>query len=169
MQILVQLDATRIIALIGACTGVASLAWNIYTKVTEGPKLRVSAWGNMIEIPAPPGNPKFLRLTVQNVGTKATTITNYTVHTFPNWRKRRKRDGDMNAIFNNYQGPKPPHKLDVGDEVTVYLQTDDKLEALMGEGKLWVGVHHAWNKKGEIARVSYPKTKSENVAKAGIT
>jgi hypothetical protein len=71
------MKTTELVAWIGATTGVASLGWNIYTKITANrPKLVVKAYANMIQMPPPPKNPRFLRITVQNIGTAPTTITN---------------------------------------------------------------------------------------------
>src|SRR5882762_1508321 len=73
---------TELAAWIGATTGLASLLWNIYTKLIAGPKLTVTAFANLVQRPAPPGDPRFLRITVQNVGTATTTITNLDFFTF---------------------------------------------------------------------------------------
>ena len=71
------MKTTELVAWIGASTGIASLIWNIYSKVTANrPKLIVRAYANMVQMPPPPKNPRFLRITVQNNGTTPTTITN---------------------------------------------------------------------------------------------
>jgi hypothetical protein len=64
------MKTTELVAWIGATTGLASLIWNIYIKATANrPKLVVKAYANMVQMPPPPGNPKFLRMTVQNIFT----------------------------------------------------------------------------------------------------
>src|SRR5277367_2337367 len=71
------MKTTELVAWIGATTGIASLIWNIYTKITANrPKLVVKAYANMIQMPPPPKNSRFLRITAQNVGTAPTTLTN---------------------------------------------------------------------------------------------
>lgn len=73
------MEATPWLAWIGACTGVASVAWNVYVKVTSGARLVVTAFPNIVMMPAPPGNPKFVSVTVQNIGTATTTLNNLTL------------------------------------------------------------------------------------------
>jgi hypothetical protein len=84
-----SMKTTELIAWIGATTGIASLGWNIYTKVTANrPKLVVKAFANMIQMPSPPGKPRFLRMTVQNIGTAPTTLTNFEFfRTIPRWQR----------------------------------------------------------------------------------
>ena len=117
------MTATELAAWAGATTGLASLLWNIYTKLTAGPKLTVTAIANMVQMPAPQGNPRFLRITVQNIGTATTTLTNMGFFTFAArwarflWRaKLRKRPDERRAVLIDYQGPQLPHKLEVGSE-----------------------------------------------------
>jgi hypothetical protein len=38
------MNVTQLAAWIGAFSGLGSLVWNIYTKVTAGPKIRVTAF-----------------------------------------------------------------------------------------------------------------------------
>src|SRR5260370_31306270 len=104
------MKTTELVAWIGATTGIASLIWNIYTKITANrPKLVVKAYANMIQMPPPAGNPKFLKITVQNVGTAPTTLTNVDFYKLiPGWKRLlyklrpRKRGEEIHAILNDY-------------------------------------------------------------------
>ena len=58
--------ATPWAAWIGACTGFASLAWNIFVKLTSGARLAVAAYPDYVVRPAPPGDPRFVSVTVRN-------------------------------------------------------------------------------------------------------
>jgi hypothetical protein len=46
------MKTTELVAWIGATTSIASLGWNIYTKITANhPKLVVKAYANMVQMP----------------------------------------------------------------------------------------------------------------------
>ena len=68
------MKTTGLVAWIGATTGIASLGWNIYAKITANrPKLVAKAYANMILMPPPPKNPRYLKIIVQ----KHRHCTNY--------------------------------------------------------------------------------------------
>jgi hypothetical protein len=123
------MKTTELVAWIGATTGIASLGWNIYTKITANrPKLVVKAYANMIQMPPPPKNPRYLRITVQNIGTAPTTLNNVEFfEAIPRWKRLlsklrpKMRAGETRAIVNDYQGPQIPLKLEVGSEWTALM------------------------------------------------
>jgi hypothetical protein len=141
------MEATPWVAWIGACTGVASLAWNIYVKATSGARLVVTAFPNMIMMPRPPGNPKFLSVTVQNVGTAATTLTNLTLQVYDSTWKRKRQQASSNYVVVNYQGPQLPCKLEVGSEWRALVAQDERLNELLTADKLWCDVWHSFSKR----------------------
>ena len=55
-----------ITAWVGAVSGLGGLFWNVYTKITAGPKLAVTAYAGMVMMPPLPHNPRLLRITVHN-------------------------------------------------------------------------------------------------------
>jgi hypothetical protein len=103
------MKTTELVAWISASTGVASLIWNSYSKITANrPKLVVRAYANMVQMPPPPRNPRFLRITVQNNGTAPTTITNVDFFKMiPGWKRLlyglhlRKWGEEIHAILND--------------------------------------------------------------------
>lgn len=101
------LNPTSWAAWIGAGTGVAGLVWNIYLKLSAGPKLKVCAYADMISMSPQPGNPRFMRVIVRNVGTAPTTITLYSIHSFKGFRSRFRKtefNAARSAILNEYRG-----------------------------------------------------------------
>jgi hypothetical protein len=77
----------------------------------------------MVQMPPPPKNPRFLRITVQNNGTAPTTLTNVEFFDIiPRWKRilyrlhLKKRGEEIHAVLNDYRGPQIPHKLEVGSE-----------------------------------------------------
>jgi hypothetical protein len=150
------MTATVLAAWIGACSGVGSLLWNVYTKLTSGPKLRVTAFAGMVMMPPPPNNPNFLKMTVQNVGTAPTTLTNLSLHTYGSrWAKFKNR-ATVNAVLNHYQGAQLPHKLEVGAEWSGLMEHDEKFNGWLGSETLWFAVHHSFSKKPTQVRIFNP-------------
>ena len=142
-----QMTMTEIAAWVGALSGLGSLAWNIYLKLTAGPKLEVSAFAGMVIRPSSPGDPKVLRITVCNNGTALTTLTNVTFHTYNSKWARWKGSASYNSVLNNFQGPPTPFRLEVGREWTGSMQQDDDFAELLKTQTLWCAVHHSFSKK----------------------
>jgi hypothetical protein len=146
---------TELVAWVGATTGIASLGWSIYSKITANrPKLVVKAYANMIQMPPPPRNPRFLRIAVQNVGTAPTTITNvefFKAH--PRWKRLlyklhlKNRGEEIHAIMNGFRGPQIPLKLEVGSEWVALMEQDGKFEDWLSTGTLHCAIHHSFSKK----------------------
>lgn len=155
------MKTTDLVAWIGASTGVASLGWNVYARVTGNrPRLVVRAYANMIQMPPPPGNPRLLRVSVQNNGTAPTTITN--VEFFdevPRWNRLlyrlhlKKRGKEHHAILNDYQGVRIPYKLEVGTEWVAVMEHDDNFDEWLKKGALCCAIHHSFSKKPVPARI----------------
>jgi len=149
------MKTTDLVAWIGASTGLASLIWNIYSRVTASrPKLVVRAYANMVQMPPPPKNPKFLRITVQNNGTAPTTITNVEFFKMLPASKRllyrlhpKKREEEIHAILNDYRGPQIPHKLEVGSEWVALMEQDAKFDDWLNTDRLHCAIHHSFSKK----------------------
>ncbi len=142
-------------AWIGAATGVFSLAWNVYLKVTSGPKLKISAYAGMVTMPPPPGDPYFLRIVVRNVGSAPTTITNYSLHSFKGLRSRFRKtevNATKNAVLTQYTGKQCPTKLDVGEEVSILMEHDSRFEEWLKDG-LWVGVSHSFGRYAQMVKI----------------
>jgi hypothetical protein len=158
----VQIKTTELVAWIGASTGVASLIWNIYTKLTANrPRLVVKAYANMVQMPPPPRNPRFLRITVQNNGTAPTTITNVDFYQLiPGWRRLlytlhlKKRGEEIHAILNDYRGPQIPHKLEVGSEWVALMEQDTKFEDWLNTDSLHCAIHHSFSKNPAPAKIN---------------
>jgi hypothetical protein len=158
------MSPTPWVAWVGACTGVASLIWNIYKGVTTGPRLRVTALANMLKMPSPPGKPRFLRVTVQNFGNATTTITNLCFHRYDSfWKRIRNRPEDPSAVLNTYQGPQLPHKMDAGTEWVAVMQQDESFDEWMKSGVLWCAVVHSFSKKPvQVKIVPGPDSRSDS-------
>ena len=150
------MTATEWAAWVGACSGLGGLAWNVYLKATSGPRLRLSAFAGMVKMPPPPNNPKFMRITVQNIGTAPTTITNITLHTFPSrWARYRNR-ATINAVIANYEGQQIPFKLEVGTEWSVLMAHDQRFDDWLGKDTVWCAVWHSFCPKPTKVKIIHP-------------
>jgi len=156
------MNATVLAAWVGACSGLGSLFWNVYTKLTSGPKLRVTAFAEMVMIPPAPKNPTFLRITVQNVGTSPTTLTNITFHQYPSWWARFRNRATFNAVLNNYGGPQFPHKLEVGAEWSGLMEQDGRFQELLKGNPLWCAAVHSFSKKPTQVEILNPVPRDES-------
>jgi hypothetical protein len=156
-----SMKTTELVAWVGATTGIASLGWNIYTKITANrPKLVVKAYANMVQMPPPPKNPRFLRITVQNNGTAPTTLTNVEFfQMLPRWKRLlsklrpKLRAGEIHAILNDYRGPQIPYKLEVGTEWVGLMEQNENFEDWLKMDKLYCAIHHSFSKKSVPAKI----------------
>jgi hypothetical protein len=135
---------TQIGALVGTVTGVASFVWNIYTKLSAGPRLRVQAWAGMVKRPAPKGDPRFLKVKIQNVGSQPTTLTNYGFFQYATKRDRRRRKPETAAVLSNYEGDHYPHRLGVGDEAQILMEQDLSFARALKERPVYFAVWHSF-------------------------
>jgi hypothetical protein len=168
------MKTTELVAWIGATTGIASLGWNIYTKITANrPKLVVKAYANMIQMPPPPKNPRYLRIAVQNIGTAPTTLTNVEFfEAIPRWKQLlsklcpKMRAGEIHAIMNDYRGPQIPRKLEDGSEWTALMQQDAGFEDWLKADKLHCAIHHSFSKKPVPTKIIRGPIKAEKSGKS---
>jgi hypothetical protein len=167
------MKTTELVAWVGATTGIASLIWNIYTKITGNrPKLMVMAYANMIQMPSPPETPRFLRITVQNIGTAPTTLTNVEFFSInPRWKRLlyklrpRLRAGETRAIMNYYNGPRIPHRLEVGSEWVALMGQNVGFEDWLETDKLHCAIHHSFSEKPVPAKIIRGPIKAEKLDK----
>lgn len=157
---------TEIAAWVGALSGLGSLTWNIYLKLTAGPRLTVSAFAGMVLRPSPSGDPTFLKITVCNTGTALTTLTGVTFHTYnPKWARCKgsasciypkwakwKSALPASVVFDSFfQGKKLPFKLEVGSEWTALIKQQGAFE---NKKTRWCAIHHSFSKKPAQVKVS---------------
>jgi hypothetical protein len=147
-------------AWVGAVTGLASLCWNIYSKMSAGPKLRVTAYADMVQRPAPLGDPRFLRITVQNIGTEATTLTNCTLvsrasrwQRLLQWARVNEPLPEKHAVLNSYQGEQLPQATAPGSQWTALMQQDADFGLWLDSGQLYCAIWHSFSQKPVAAKI----------------
>jgi hypothetical protein len=147
------MEPSDIAAWVGAVTGLASFGWNIYTHLTSGPRLELSARAGIRQIPEPANPSKFLHVTVRNNGTVATTINTVSLHIYGSWWKRKRQKDTASFIIANFQGPAIPYKLEVGSEWSGLMKQDDRFDELVATDKLWCGVWYTFSRKPVYTKV----------------
>jgi hypothetical protein len=137
---------------VGAATGILSLLWNIYTKITAGPKIRGTAFANMIGVPPGANDARYLRIAVQNVGTAATTISNVGFRVWGTrsqrlleWSHLRKPPVDLRSVLHFYQGSPLPHLLEAGGEWQAVVKQDARFEEWLKTDRLYCEAWHSFS------------------------
>ena len=147
------MTATQWAAWVGACSGVGSLFWNVYTWWHTGPRLILEALANQFKPEGfeGPGHPPFLRITLENRGTAPTTIVSYTIETYLSRWARFRRRASIRFIENFL---KPPHKLEVGGYFVIQIIQRAEFNEWISLGSLWCGVKHSVSKRPVLAKIS---------------
>jgi hypothetical protein len=141
---------TRLVAWIGASTGVASLAWNIYLKMSSGPKITLLVRPGIKLFPPAPANPSYIGITVRNTGTETTTLTNIAFHVYPSRRAKRKRESTDRWVVDLLMGQQLPHTLTVGDEWTSTVPQSEQVSGPIADGTLWCELYHSFGKPIQV-------------------
>lgn len=152
-----KLDLTPWLAVLGSVTGVASLVWNIYVKVSAGPKIVVKVWPGMKMMPTPPGDATYLRVNVRNLGTAPTKLTTLSLQLYASEKAAKKQKPDKSFVIVEPVIGKLPYKLDVGDEWDGYINQTDQFNEMMASGNLYCAIHHSFSETFVQARVPHAK------------
>jgi hypothetical protein len=146
------MNATQWAAWVGACTGVVGFGWQVFTWVRTGPRLILKALANQFkpERFEGPGHPPFLRITVENRGTAPTTIKSLTVETYlSRWARFRRRG----STLGEYEGPKLPHKLEIGGDFVIQIRQREEFNNWISSGNLWCAVEHSVSGRPVLAKI----------------
>ena len=159
---------TQVGAGVGSLTGIASLCWNIYLKLSSGPKLSIQAFAGMVKRPAPQDDPTFLKVVIRNTGTTQTTLTNYALYQYATKKRRfKKQFPEFSAVLNIYEGAVAPYKLGVGEEAMIAMRQNADFDQRLHNGRpLYFVVWHAFSEKGLEVPIAFQKLKAKD-AQAG--
>ena len=151
-----RVSATQWAAWVGACSGLGSLLWNVYTRLTSGPKLSVTARPGMEVLPGPRTQDKsaYIVVKVRNCGTARTTLTAVWFATYESWlARRRSRPSRSGVVLQPESGQPLPCTLDVGAEYVGAIRQNNAVEEMLRTGNLWCEVCHSWSSRPVRARV----------------
>ena len=151
------MSATTWAAWLGASSGLGSLIWNIYSKFSSRHKLRVTARAGLVKMPSPPGNPHYLQIKVQHIGSVPLQISNVGFYRFDSWYQRfRRKRPSFSAVLNQYEGPPYP-RLEVGAEwMALMEQTQDFDNLLEGSNPMYVAIIHSFSRHPTYEKVLNP-------------
>jgi hypothetical protein len=150
------MSATQWAAWVGACSGLGSLLWNVYTKLTSGSKLGVTAKPGMEALPGPriQDQSKYIVVWVRNNGTAKTTLTAVWFATYGSWLARRRSKRSKSGLVLQPESGQPiPCTLDVGAEYVGAIRQNNDIEEMLRTGNLWCEICHSWSSRPVRARV----------------
>ena len=120
MAMLDDISSTEIAAWWGAIMASVVFLWDMYKWKTQGPKLVMRLSPNMLMYPdLPPYQPRFVSVTVSNIGDQPTTIKGFGVEYYADWFKRlrqRAHDRIAFAVGNQSHVEPLPKVLNPGEE-----------------------------------------------------
>lgn len=159
LNIVAQLDP---IAVYAALVATAILIWDVVKWLRSGPRIRVRANPNMIffNVPDPLREGKtFIFVTVANVGSSPTTITNFGGTYFRNrWDQlRRKPDKQfVVAVPQAAQHLPLPHVLKVGEEWSGIIEQTAEIDQMAKNGLLYAAIFQSGKSRPARVRIIIP-------------
>ncbi len=164
MKIELHFTNTDLVAWWGAILATIVLAWDIYKWKTSGPQIRFTARPNMKTFNVPTHDGKtWVYVNVENIGTRATTITHLAFQYYKNWFKKVINKPNSSWIIGNasvFPEYRIPYVLNPG---TIWqgcaLQTDE-LEEKSRKGYLICKLYYSQHKRPRKYRVIIKKRES---------
>jgi hypothetical protein len=148
------MDASTWAAWWGAGSGTLAVAWEIFSWLRSGPRLRVTASPNMQYITPGVGfdDTVYIHVNVTNVGDQPTTITHFFGQTYRSRLDRLRNKREKAFVVNTGTESPIPHKIDVGE--TWYAMAPQlPAEEIASNSLLYLGVQCASHKKPRLVRV----------------
>jgi hypothetical protein len=134
---------TEFIAAYSAIVSTAVASWQVYTRLSDGPRLRVTCNPNMrIAGGSIRDDNDYVVVNATNIGNRPTTIQGVGMHAFASRWKRFRRQPEYSWVINTAPpGNMVPHVLEPGHNfMTLGLQSDEvrKLWHSMGKREILV-------------------------------
>ena len=157
MKIELNFTNTDLVAWWGAVVATFILLWDVYKWKTSGPKIRFCAKPGMKTINMPTHDGKtWINATAENIGTRATTITNLGIRYYKNWLTRALRKPDSSWVVGMPE-PNPnysiPHVLQPGGVWQGLAEQTEEHEKLSREGHLVCELYYSQSRKPKECRV----------------
>jgi hypothetical protein len=156
------MSLTEWAAWVGASSGLCSLLWNVYTKLSSGPKLRMTTTPNIRKWPETKKGEHYITARVQNIGTAKTTLTNMCFATYSSsWKRLRRQPTGNWVVISSSQAQPIPFGLDVGEEWTGFAIQEKDIQQILDAGKLWCEIYHSWSKRPIRSKVITTKVEAK--------
>lgn len=148
--------ATSAAAVVGAFAGLASLGWQIFKYLKDGPILRIRVSQDM-QVIGPDGQLEeqpWALVNIANAGSQPTTITHLFSHSYRGRFDRLLRKKTASTmVFPNPDPGRLSSKLAPG-EIWTGMVKQDHLQELLEEGNhLFIGVYHAFSDHPKTTRL----------------
>lgn len=149
--------ATSAAAVIGAFAGLASLGWQIFKYLKDGPVIRISAANDMeMLIPLRDRSESLLMLHVANVGSQPTTISHMLLVRYRYRFDRLLRRKPLSYGYITDPSPgRLPAKLGIGEEWMGFA-SQSEVDALIAKGgHVFCGVLHTFAKRPNLKPIPH--------------
>lgn len=148
---------TSAAAIVGAFTGLASLGWQIFKHLKEGPVLRVSvSQGMELIVPGRQRDGQLLMMiNVTNIGSQPTKLTHLIIERYRYRFDCILRRKPLAHGVVPWPGVKDlPYKLSVGDLWTGSMYQKGVDRYFREGGHLYIGIYHTFGKHSKVVRVA---------------
>jgi hypothetical protein len=135
--------------------------WDFYKWRTSGPKIRMTAYPNMVI--AIPGigvdKTPHVSVDVTNVGTAKTTLKNLGVASYSSkWHQWRRKPSKTLVVANTGPFCKPlPHVLEVGEVWKAFLLQDEVMKGIDRNDRVEFQLWHSASRKPVCTPLLFPK------------
>ena len=145
---------TDVVAWVGALTGTAGLAWDIFKWHKSGPRLVVTTNLQLIQLVPLPGTPVVQRIAVcvHNRGSAPTTLTALSFEYWPSTRSRLLRRAPE-TFYAPLPWTDPPAPLEPGGEWTTFVVPNAIVERARTSGILMCLIEHSMSDQPVRSRV----------------
>jgi len=156
-------DNVNLVAIYAAVVSTISILWQLWGWFRNGPRLRVTASGDMQVMGGyNKDEKKYVVVNIANIGSAKTTITNVVAFTYKNFLHRLlNRPSKTFVVNHDVAGYQIPYAIDAGCTFMSMVIQDDEMETLSASGVLYMGVIHSLSARPVLARVRPIQPKQE--------
>ncbi len=152
-------ESTFWIATYAAFLSTLTFLWNLYKWLRRGPKLKGRATSNMV-IAGDTDNNRYIKSTVYNRGSEATTVNNVGLEGFLNKKDRAKNRPSFSAIISHDNSSYSiPYRIEVGGEFSSMCIQNDDLIKKSNEMDLYFAIYHSFSDTPTLLRINPIKIK----------
>jgi hypothetical protein len=146
---------TEFIAAYSAIVSTAVASWQVYARMSEGPRLKVTCNPNMrMGGGSIQDDNDYIVVNATNTGNRSTTIQGVGMHAFANRWKRFRRKPEMSWVVNTSPpGNVVPHVLEPGHNFMTLALQNEEVRKTSREKLMYMTVWHSMGKREILVRL----------------